>query len=89
MDKDPKKESRNISERNLSLDLAEQLDWAIALIWEDKRKDYGEQRYCALGFIADRLHSVVFTPRDGKPRIISLRKANKREVKRYEKAAQI
>ncbi len=89
VDKDPKKGSRNISERKLSLDLAEQLDWATALIWEDKRKDYGERRYCVLGFIEDRPHSVVFTPRDGKPRVISLRKANKREVKRYEKAAQI
>lgn len=89
MDKDPGKESRNVAERNLSLDLAEQLDWATALIWEDGRKDYGEQRYCVLGFIEDRLHSVVFTPRDGKPRIISLRKANKREVKRYEKTTQI
>jgi len=39
-----------------------------------------------LGFIKDRLHSVVFTPRNGKPRVISLRKANKREVSRYEKA---
>ena len=86
MDKDPKKERRNIAERGLSLDLAEQLNWATALIWEDKRNDYGERRYCVLGFIEDRLHSVVFTPRNGKPRVISLRKANKREVNRYEKA---
>ena len=86
MDKDPRKERRNIAERGLSLDLAEQLDWATALIWEDKRNDYGERRYCVLGLIEDRLHSVVFTPRKGKPRVISLRKANKREVNRYEKA---
>ena len=88
MEKDPKKERRNLSERGLSLDLAEQLDWATALIWEDKRNDYGERRYCVLGLIEDRLHSVVFTPRKGKPRVISLRKANKREVNRYEKASQ-
>jgi len=86
MEKDPKKERRNLSERGLSLDLAEQLDWATALIWEDKRNDYGERRYCVLGFIEDRMHSVVFTSRNGKPRVISLRKANKREVNRYEKA---
>ena len=86
MDKDPKKERRNIAERGLSLDLAEQLDWATALIWEDKRNDYGERRYCVLGLIEDRLHSVVFTPRNGKPRVISLRKANQRVVNRYEKA---
>jgi len=86
--KDPKKEDRNIAERGLSLELAEQLDWTTALIWEDKRKDYGERRYCVPGFIEDRLHSVVFTPRNGKPRVISLRKANKREVNRYEKEKQ-
>ena len=89
MDKDPDKEDRNLAERGLSMDLAEYLDWATALIWEDTRKDYGERRYCVLGFIEDRLHSVVFTPREGKPRVISLRKANKREVKIYEKATQI
>ena len=89
MDKTPDKENRNLAERGLSLDLAEYLDWATALIWEDTRKDYGERRYCVLGFIEARLHSVVFTPRAGKPRVISLRKANKREVKRYEKATQI
>ncbi len=88
MDKDPDKEDRNIAERGLLLDLAENLDWATALIWEDTRKDYGERRYCVLGFIDDRLYSVVFTPRGGKPRVISLRKANSREVKRYEKAIQ-
>ena len=89
MDKDHDKEDRNLAKRGLSLDLAEYLDWATALIWEDTRKDYGERRYCVLGFIEDRLHSVVFTPREGKPRVISLRKANKREVKIYEKATQI
>jgi hypothetical protein len=89
VDKDPKKEGRNIAERSLSLDLAEQLDWTTALIWQDTRQDYGERRYCVLGFIDDRLHSVVFTPRNGKPRVISLRKANKREVNRYEKAVEI
>jgi uncharacterized DUF497 family protein len=72
VDKDPAKEDRNIAKRGLSLDLAEQLDWATALIWEDTRKDYGEQRFCVLGFFGDRLHSVVFTPRNGKPRVISL-----------------
>ena len=86
MDKDPEKERRNIAERGLSLDLVELLDWTTALIWEDRRGEYGERRYCVLSLIDDRLHSVVFTPRNGKPRVISLRKANQREVIRYEKA---
>ena len=86
MDKDPEKERRNIAERGLSLDLVELLDWTTALIWEDRRREYGERRYCVLGLIDDRLHSVVFTPRNGKTRVISLRNANQREVIRYEKA---
>lgn len=86
MDKDPAKDKRNILERGISFDRAEQLDWTSAFIWEDTRKEYKEHRYCVLGLIDGRLHSMVFTPRAGKPRIISLRKANKREVKRYENA---
>ncbi len=86
IDKDPDKEVRNLAERGLSLDLAANLDWSTALVWEDLREDYGERRFCALGLIECRVFSVVFTPRNGKPRMISLRKANAREVRRYEKA---
>jgi uncharacterized DUF497 family protein len=39
----------------------------------------------AIGYIGLRLHVLCFTPIDGGVRIISLRKANQREVKRYEK----
>ena len=58
------------------------------MINEDVRKDYGERRYRALGYIGDRLHAVVFTPRAGKVHVISLRKANKREVNQHEQKAQ-
>lgn len=81
---DPTKSERNEHERGLPFSLVEQLDWFDAVIEEDDRKDYGEQRYRVLGFINDRLHAVVFTPRAGKVHVISLRKANKREVKHYE-----
>lgn len=67
----------------LPFTLVEQLDWSAALIEEDVRKDYGERRYRALGFIGDRLHAVVFTPRADKVHVISLRKANQREVRIY------
>lgn len=50
----------------------------------DRRKDYGELRFQALGFIEERLHMLVFTPRGADTHVISLRKANKREVNRYE-----
>ena len=81
---DSDKNNRNIAERGLSFTLAEQLDWFSALIEEDVRKNYGERRFFVLGLIGKRLHAMVFTPRADKVHIISLRKANKREVATYE-----
>lgn len=58
------------------------------LIVEDDRFDYGESRYRAMGYIGDRLHVVVFTPRGDAVHVISFRKANKREVKSYDQETQ-
>jgi uncharacterized DUF497 family protein len=81
---DPAKNERNIAERGLPFELAEDLEWDSALVVEDDRKDYGERRFQALGLINGRLHAQVFTPRAGLVHIISLRKANRREVNLYE-----
>ncbi len=60
-----------------------------SLIWppplfEDTRQDYPEQRFVAVGYLCSRLHVLCFTPITGGMRVISFRKANSREVKRYE-----
>jgi uncharacterized DUF497 family protein len=55
------------------------------VIERDQRWDYGEERYRAIGAIDKRVFVVVFTRRVKAIRIISARKANNREVKRYEK----
>ena len=81
---DPDKNQRNIEERDIDFDIAKEFKWDTALIWQDTRKDYTEPRYSTIGFIHNRLHVLVFTPRNEAIRIISLRKANKREVKRYD-----
>ena len=81
---DPPKNERNIADRGISFDQGAEFDWSSALIVEDKRKDYGEPRFQAFGFIDERLHVLVFTPRADDMHVISLRKANRREVKRYE-----
>jgi hypothetical protein len=75
------KSERNVTDRGLPFTLVEQMEWSGAVIKEDVRKNYGERRYLALGMIGDRLHAVVFTPRADKVPVISLRKANQREVK--------
>jgi hypothetical protein len=81
---DSAKNERNLATRGISFELAAEFDWNSALIVEDLRRPYGEQRFQALGLIGDRLYMLVFTPRARKIHVISLRKANKREVKRYE-----
>ena len=54
------------------------------LIRQDHRWDYGEERYQLLGMIEQRVFFVVYIVRNSVIRIISARKANKREVKDYE-----
>lgn len=83
---DPAKDLANRAKHGLSLAEADRLDWDTALIEEDDRRDYGEDRMLAIGYIGHRLHFVVFVERDGLRRIISLRKANPREYLRYAKA---
>lgn len=84
---DPAKNERNIASRGISFEAAEFFEWDTAMIAEDLRKEYGEKRFQALGFITGRLHTMVFTPRAGRVHVISLRKANRREVRRYEAEA--
>ncbi|MBE0472172.1 MAG: BrnT family toxin [Methyloprofundus sp.] len=85
---DPAKCATNIKERGLSFELVADFDFSTALVLEDLRHAYPERRFQALGFLGYRLHMLIFSPIDGGIRVISLRKANKREVKHYEQAAQ-
>ena len=77
------KSERRVTDRGLPFTLVEQMEWLGAVIKEDVRKNYGERRYLAIGMIGDRLHAAVFTPRADKVHVISLRKANQREMKNY------
>lgn len=81
---DPRKNLRSIAERGIPFESAERFDWSAAWVVEDLRRDYGERRFQALGMIDGRLHALVFTPRGGLVHVISLRKANARELRRYE-----
>jgi uncharacterized DUF497 family protein len=65
--------------------LVEEFAWDRVRVLEDDRKDYGEIRLQLWGLIGGRLHIAVVTPRGEDLRVISLRKANTKEVKRYEK----
>ncbi len=81
---DPIKSCRNETGRGLSFELAREFDFTTALTKIDARRDYGETRYASIGLIGDRLHILVYTLRWSGIRVISLRKANSREVALYE-----
>ena len=80
---DAAKEGANQKKHGVSLILAAELEWESALVWVDERIDYGEARTVALARIAETLYYVAFVDRGDARRIISLRRANRREVKHY------
>ena len=86
IDFDPAKSAKNDTDRGLPFELVEDFDWDSGLFAEDLRNVYPERRFEAIGHIADRLFVLVFTPIAGGVRVISFRKANPREVRRYEQA---
>lgn len=83
---DTNKDAANLEKHGVSLAAAAMIEWDDALTWADDRHSYGEARMCAIAYIGDRLHYVVYVDRAEARRIISLRKANLREVKRYAEA---
>ncbi len=82
---DTKKDESNLAKHGISLSLARLLAWEDALSWIDVRKDYGEIRYISLVPMKQRLYCVVYVDTKFSRQIISLRKANNREIDRYEK----
>ena len=63
--------------------MADELDWEAALVWVDDRFDYAELRMIALAPKTNILYYVAFVDRGLARRIISLRRAYRREVKHY------
>lgn len=80
---DPEKNARNRLERGVPLSLGfDVIDGAI-VEFEDTRRDYGERRIVCFGDVCGRLFAFVYMVRASGPRIISVRKANAREQKRF------
>lgn len=86
---DPAKSEANQGKHGVSLALAEAIDWSSVWCAPDDRKDYKELREIGYVVVDARLYCIVFTQRGETFRVISLRKANNREIDRYEKATSI
>lgn len=81
---DPEKRAKTLAERGLDFKDAEHVFAGPTIDYVDDRQDYGEERWVTFGRLEGRLVSVVWTLRDSKRHIISMRKANDRERKTYE-----
>ena len=77
------KDAANRQKHGVSLAVAGELDWDAALVWVDDRFEYGETRIIALAPRTGILYFAAFVDRGHVRRIISLRQANRREVKHY------
>jgi uncharacterized protein len=80
---DPAKDRANLASHGLSLSFAEELAWDEALVWVDERFEYNELRMVGLVPEGNRLYYVAFVDRGQTRRVISLRLAERREVKHY------
>jgi len=80
---DPAKNARNVRERGLSFERAAEFDFGTAFSGMEFRN--GEMRVLAIGYLDRRLHLLCYRPIPDGIRVISFRKANEREAKRYGK----
>ena len=80
---DSAKNVANQKKHGVSLSVAIELNWEAALVWVDDRYEYNETRMIALAPKTNILYYVAFVDRGEALRIISVRRANRREVKHY------
>ena len=82
---DESKRLRNIKNHKLDLVGCESVFDGPVVTWEDARAAYGEQRINLLGWLNGVVVHMTYTERSDEPHIISLRKAEKHEIRRYAK----
>ena len=77
------KDKINLALHELSLSIASGFAWDEALVWVDERFQYEALRMIGLVPEGNRLYFVAFVDRGKLRRVISLRNAERREVKHY------
>ena len=82
---DPHKSRANYFKYGIVLEFAQYLDWTNEMVWQDVRQNYNEVRMSGLVPLEGKIYAVVYVLRAESTRMISLRKANNREMKQYDK----
>jgi uncharacterized DUF497 family protein len=85
---DESKNRRNVEKHDVGFDIASGIFEGPVLTFSDARNDYGETRRISIGRIGDAMLVVVHTDRGKATRLISARRANRKERRLYEQAVQ-
>ena len=80
---DTEKRDKTLTERGLDFARAGEVFLSPCMTIADSRQDYGEPRWNTVGFLDGRMVALAWTQRGPARRIISMRKANEREQKRF------
>ena len=81
---DPRKRAANLLKHGFDLKEAQAvIESGLAVSWEDRRFDYGEERFLTAGPLGGRLVTIVTAESADEIRIISMREATKNEKTFY------
>ena len=80
---DEAKREANLQKHGLDFVDAEEVFAGTTITLEDRRCDYGEQRFVTFGLLERVLVAIVHTEQTGTIRLISMRKATRSEKKSY------
>lgn len=78
------KRQATLRARGLDFAAVDQIEWETAIVFDDDRRDYGERRQVCLGLLHDQLVVVAYTFRGDALRVISMRRASRRERRIYD-----
>lgn len=79
LDWDEAKRQATLRTRGLDFADVDQIEWETAIVFDDDRRECGERRQVCLGLLHDQLVVVAYTFRGDALRVISMRRANRRE----------
>ena len=79
---DETKNRENLTKHGLGFQDVRAVFDGACVTFEDTRRDYGEPRF-TFGRLKGRVVVIAHTPRGRRTRVISMRKANSREARRY------
>jgi uncharacterized DUF497 family protein len=80
---DPRKRERTLAERGIDFADAVEVFAGDTLNYVDDRRDYGERRIVTIGTFRGRMVVIVWTERGDARHVISMRKANDREKRKF------